>query len=47
MISYPAVIEFDREDGVYNVNSLDLPGCLTVSKNLSIFVIISSVSSFS
>jgi len=34
MISYPALIEFDCEDGVYNVSFPDLPGCLTYGETL-------------
>ena len=29
MICYPAVVEYDRADDVYNVSFPDLPGCLT------------------
>ena len=29
MISYPAIFEYDEEDGVYNVRFPDLPGCYT------------------
>ena len=29
MICYPAVVEYDREDDMYNVAFPDLPGCLT------------------
>jgi antitoxin HicB len=34
MISYPAVIEFDSKDQVYNVSFPDLPGCLTYGETL-------------
>ncbi len=34
MISYPAVFEFDKEDGVYNVRFPDLPGCYTYGETL-------------
>ena len=34
MISYPAVFDYDNEDGVYNVSFPDLPGCLTFGDTL-------------
>ena len=34
MISYPAVFEYDNDDGVYNVSFPDLPGCFTFGQTL-------------
>ena len=34
MICYPAVIEYDRADGAYNVSFPDLPGCFTFGGTL-------------
>ena len=34
MISYPAVFEYDNDDGAYNVSFPDLPGCFTYGATL-------------
>ncbi len=34
MIQYPAKITFNKEDGVYDVEFPDLPGCLTYGETL-------------
>ncbi len=35
-MSYPAVFEYDNEDGVYNVHFPDLPGCFTFGDTLEV-----------